>query len=109
MYFLIFNAYGTIAYLLKNILIKWPMLFCLLIAFFGYIFGLLFTLQEWFLNGFSYALAYFIRGLMFDFIHGTSNFLVGIFLLNPVIKAFTSVAYKYEILFNKKFLKTIDT
>ena len=38
--------------------------------------------------GYSYALSYWINGLIFDMVHAVSNFIVGIWVFNPVLNGF---------------------
>lgn len=53
-------------------------------AIFGYAFGLFFAIGESFFYGIAYGWAYWIRGLLFDLVHGTSNFILILILLNPL-------------------------
>ncbi len=53
-------------------------------AIFGYTFGIFFAVVESFFYGLAYGWAYWIRGLLFDLLHGTSNFIIILFLFNPL-------------------------
>ena len=53
-------------------------------AIFGYTFGLLFAVVESFFYGAAYGWTYWIRGIPFDLIHGTSNFIIILILYKPI-------------------------
>lgn len=53
-------------------------------AIFGYAFGTFFAIAESLFYGTAYGLTYWIRGLLFDLLHGTSNFIIILILLNPL-------------------------
>ncbi|NLY77559.1 MAG: hypothetical protein GX080_05665 [Tissierellia bacterium] len=53
-------------------------------AVFGYAFGLFFAVVESFFYGIAYGWVYWVRGLLFDLIHGTSNFIIILLLFNPL-------------------------
>lgn len=53
-------------------------------ALFGYTFGFFAAVVESFFYGIAYGWTYWIRGLLFDLIHGTSNFIIILILLNPL-------------------------
>lgn len=54
-------------------------------AIFGYAFGLFFAIIESIFYGGAYGLTYWIRGLPFDIIHGTANFIIILLLYKPMI------------------------
>ncbi|NLW22986.1 MAG: hypothetical protein GXY88_07020 [Tissierellia bacterium] len=54
-------------------------------AIFGYTFGALFAVVESFFYGPAYGWAYWIRGIGFDLVHGTSNFIIILILYKPMI------------------------
>ncbi|GFN34386.1 hypothetical protein [Tepidimicrobium xylanilyticum] len=54
-------------------------------AIFGYTFGIFFSVVESFFYGAAYGWAYWVRGLLFDLIHGTSNFIIVLVLLKPIL------------------------
>jgi len=58
--------------------------YAILGASFGYAFGIFFAVVESFFYGVAYGWAYWIRGLVFDLVHGTSNFIMILFLFNPL-------------------------
>ncbi len=58
--------------------------YAILGGIFGYIFGLFFAVIESFFYGIAYGWAYWIRGLLFDLLHGTSNFIIVLLLFKPV-------------------------
>ena len=53
-------------------------------AIFGYTFGLFFAVVESFFYGAAYGWTYWIRGIPFDLIHGTSNFIIILILYKPI-------------------------
>lgn len=57
----------------------------LLCGFYGLIFGTLTAIPVLILSGPAATLAYIIRGIPFDLIHGVSNFLLA-FLLLPTLR-----------------------
>lgn len=55
-------------------------------AIFGYTFGMFFAIFESFFYGASYGWVYWLRGIPFDIIHGTSNFIIILVLFKPLTK-----------------------
>ncbi len=53
-------------------------------ALFGFMFGFLFALQNALLYGFTMGYIYWIRGLLFDLVHATSNYILIILLYKPL-------------------------
>ncbi|HHV46550.1 MAG TPA: hypothetical protein GXX53_06600 [Tissierellia bacterium] len=62
---------------------------------FGYAFGFFFAIGESLFYGIAYGWAYWIRGLLFDLIHGTSNFIVILTLLNPLKSLLSKLKMAY--------------
>lgn len=58
--------------------------YAILGAIFGYAFGIFFAVIESFFYGIAYGWAYWLRGLLFDLLHGTSNFIIILLLFNPL-------------------------
>ncbi|NLJ78626.1 MAG: hypothetical protein GX329_04625 [Tissierellia bacterium] len=58
-------------------------------AIFGYAFGLLFAIVESFFYGLAYGWIYWLRGIPFDIIHGTSNFIIILTLYRPILNILT--------------------
>ena len=50
---------------------------------FGGLFALLYLPM-----GYSYALSYWINGLVFDIVHAVSNFIVGLWAFRPILNGF---------------------
>lgn len=84
-YYLIWPLLILSTALMKR-LIKSEYGYAILGALFGYAFGFFFALVESFFYGIAYGWAYWLRGLLFDLIHGTSNFIIILTLLNPLKK-----------------------
>ncbi|MCF6465498.1 hypothetical protein [Clostridium sp. Cult2] len=64
-------------------------------AIFGYAFGIFFAFIESFFYGVAYGWTYWIRGIPFDLIHGTSNFILILVLYKPVIEILTKLNKSY--------------
>ncbi|NLX61128.1 MAG: hypothetical protein GXZ06_01175 [Tissierellia bacterium] len=84
-YYLIWPLLILSTALMKR-LIKSEYGYAILGALFGYAFGFFFALVESLFYGIAYGWAYWLRGLLFDLIHGTSNFIIILTLLNPLKK-----------------------
>lgn len=54
-------------------------------AIFGYTFGFFFAVVESLFYGVAYGWVYWLRGLLFDLVHGTSNFIIILILLKPIV------------------------
>ena len=72
-----------------------PLVYMLLCAAHGFLFGTLYAPAQALLYGFSFQkmVAWIISGLPWDFVHGVSNFFCGI-LIVPVIKILTFLENK---------------
>ena len=55
-------------------------------ALFGYSFGFFFAMFESIFYGLAYGWAYWLRGIPFDLIHGTSNFIIVLILFKPMVR-----------------------
>lgn len=91
--------YGFSTWLLVYFFI-WPMLilitsliknkvtseygYAVLAGIFGYTFGIFFAISESFFYGLAYGWTYWIKGIPFDLIHGTSNFIIVLMLYKPI-------------------------
>lgn len=62
---------------------------------YGLFFGLFFSAFESIFYGIGYGIAYWIRGIPFDIIHGTSNFIVMLVLYKPITKQIKKIKNKY--------------
>ncbi|MBP3735634.1 MAG: hypothetical protein J6I56_01300 [Lachnospiraceae bacterium] len=58
--------------------------YCVLSALFGLFFGLLCSLPYLFIGGPSMAFTWWVAGIPFDILHCVSNFLLCLFLFNPI-------------------------
>lgn len=95
--------YGFATWLLVYYFI-WPMLiivsalmkrklkteygFAVLAGLYGLTFGLICAVFESFFYGAAYGIAYWVRGIPFDLIHGVSNFITVLLLYRPLCSAF---------------------
>lgn len=59
--------------------------YAIVAAVFGYAFGLLFAIVESFFYGIAYGWVYWLRGIPFDLIHGTSNFIIVLVLYKSIV------------------------
>lgn len=64
-------------------------------AIFGYTFGAFFAVVESFFYGAAYGWAYWVRGILFDLLHGTSNFIIILVLFNPITDILTRLKKSY--------------
>jgi energy-coupling factor transport system substrate-specific component len=69
--------------------------YAIVAGLFGLFYGLLFAVVESFFYGPAYGLAYWIKGLTFDFVHGASNFIIVLFLFKPLQKVLTAQAARF--------------
>ena len=68
-------------------------------AIFGYGFGFFFAIVESFFYGIAYGWTYWIRGLLFDLVHGTANFILILLLFKPfknLLEKLKETYYKLE-------------
>lgn len=102
--------YGFSTWLLVYYLI-WPMLilvtefikgkiqseygYAIIGAIFGYTFGAFFAVTESLFYGVAYGWVYWIKGLLFDLIHGTSNFIIILMLYKPITSLLTKLKAVY--------------
>lgn len=64
-------------------------------AIFGYTFGIFFAFIESFFYGLAYGWTYWIRGIPFDLIHGTSNFIIILLLYKPIVGILVKLKKSY--------------
>lgn len=64
-------------------------------AIFGYAFGIFFAIFESFFYGAAYGWVYWLRGIPFDIIHGTSNFIIILVLFKPLNKVLGNLKRVY--------------
>jgi hypothetical protein len=69
----------------------------LLSALFGLSFGLLFSIQYALIYGLHMGIIYWVRGLLFDLIHATSNYILVILLYKPIYKVVLKLMGKWRI------------
>lgn len=67
---------------------KSSMFWAIISAIYGLCFGALCAIPYFFIGGAKTAFAYWVSGLMFDIVHGISNFFVTIFLFKPIYYVF---------------------
>lgn len=69
--------------------------YAIVAAIFGYTFGLLFTIVESLFYGIAYGCVYWLRGIPFDLIHGTSNFIIILILYKPIVSTLVKLERPY--------------
>ena len=84
-YYLIWPLLIIITYLIKEN-IKSEYGYAVIAGLFGLFFGTFFAVAESFFYGYAYGLTYWVRGIPFDILHGVSNFIIVLFLFDPMIK-----------------------
>lgn len=84
-YYFIWSLLIIITAILKN-KFKSEYGYATLGAIFGYTFGMFFAIFESLFYGASYGWVYWLRGIPFDIIHGTSNFIIILVLFKPLSK-----------------------
>ncbi|HHU79276.1 MAG: hypothetical protein ACOX27_00100 [Caldicoprobacterales bacterium] len=72
--------------------------FAIIGGLFGFLFGAFFAITESFFYGLSYGFAYWVNGLLFDLVHGVSNFIIILFLFKPLKKMLDSQMARWQIL-----------
>lgn len=95
-YYIVWPLLIVLSYLLAKFF-KSEYAFGILSGLFGYSFGLIFALIESIFYGWAYGLTYWISGLPFDLIHGTSNFILVLILYKPlkeVLEKLNKIYYK---------------
>lgn len=64
-------------------------------AVFGYAFGMFFAVIESIFYGLAYGWVYWLRGIPFDLVHGTSNFIIILVLYRSMINILTKLKISY--------------
>ena len=85
-YFFVWSGYGVVCSIFSKIL-NTEIKVALFLGLFGIMFGGLFALL-YLPMGYSYALSYWINGLVFDIVHAVSNFIVGLWAFRPILNGF---------------------
>ena len=85
-YFFVWSGYAIVCSICKKILYK-DINVAIFLGFFWLIFGALFAIM-YLPMGFSAAISYWINGLIFDLVHCVSNFVIGLWIFNPLLAGF---------------------
>ena len=83
-YYIIWPILITVTALMKK-RIKSEYGYAAIGAIFGYTFGLFFAVVESFFYGRAYGWLYWIKGIPFDLVHGTANFIIALVLYKYVV------------------------
>ena len=62
----------------------------------GFLFGALFALHHGVIYGFNTMIAYYIRGISFDIIHGVSNYIITSLAFTPLSVVIRQLARHYQ-------------
>ena len=85
-YYVIWPLFVVIAYSLRGYFQENQDYWAILAGGFGLAFGALFTIQHILLYGLHTGYAFWIRGLVFDIVHGVSNYIIVLLLFKPLLK-----------------------
>ncbi|MGI6538968.1 MAG: hypothetical protein ACOX22_11860 [Caldicoprobacterales bacterium] len=96
-YFIIWPLLVIVASFLSK-RIKTEYGYAVLGGLFGLFFGMVFALTESFFYGPAYGFAYWVNGLVFDLIHGVSNFILILLLFKPLKKILDSQLMRFNLI-----------
>lgn len=85
-YFFIWSGYAVVCSKCKRFLNK-DITVAIFLGLFGLVFGALFAIL-YLPMGVSFAFSYWVNGLIFDLIHCVSNFIIGIWVFEPLLSGF---------------------
>ena len=91
-YLYVWTVLWGIAMLCRHV--KSPVGWAMILALYGFGFGLLCALPYVFIGGLGMAWTYFISGIPFDITHGVSNFIVTLLLFKQLRRLFESANQK---------------
>lgn len=94
MYYILWPMLVIVTGLLKD-KIKSEYGYATIAAIFGYTFGIFFAIMESFFYGAAYGWVYWIRGIPFDLLHGTSNFIIVLLLYKPILDILMRLKVSY--------------
>lgn len=97
-YFWIWPLWNIVAYFLKPIIKENLYYWAIISGLWGAIFGGLFAINHGIFYGFSYSLAYWLRGIPFDIIHAISNYVITLILFVPTLKVVKQLLKKYFVI-----------
>jgi len=63
---------------------------------FGLTFGIYFSIVESFFYGWAYGLTYWVRGIPWDIVHGTTNYIITLTLIKPLTSILTNQMKRFE-------------
>jgi len=94
MYFIVWPLLAGMTQLLRKYLTT-EFRLALFSGAFGLVFGFLFSLPYFIVDS-QAGIAYFLKGIPFDLIHGIGNYLVMLVLYQPVIRIFKNLTDRYR-------------
>ena len=83
-YLYVWLVLAVAAYLMRNC--KEPLMWAILSGVFGLLFGALCGITDIFIGGLGYAVSKWTLGILFDVVHGVSNFVIALLLFMPLQK-----------------------
>jgi len=96
-YLWIWNVLVILSQLFKPILKENKDYWAVFASFWGLLFGLLFAVQHAVLYSFSAGVAYYLKGLVFDVLHATGNYILVLILYEPLLIRFKKLYQRLEI------------
>lgn len=95
-YLWVWTLWMIVVALCKPIFKEKDLYWALLGSLFGFVFGLLFSLQHMLLYGLNMGILYWLRGLLFDITHATSNFILILLLYKPIYQTVHKLMRKWN-------------
>jgi len=93
-YYLIWPLLIIVTGLLKDRL-KSEFGYAAIAGIFGFLFGAFFAVFESFFYGWAYGFTYWLRGILFDVVHGVSNYIVVLLLFKPLSRMLKAQAERF--------------
>jgi len=93
-YYLIWPILIVVTWRLKDKL-KSEFGYAAIAGIFGFLLGAFFAVFESFFYGWAYGLAYWLRGILFDAVHGASNYIVVLLLFKPLSRILKAQAERF--------------
>lgn len=93
-YYLIWPLLIVVTWMLKDRL-KSEFGYAAIAGIFGFLFGAFFAVFESFFYGWAYGFTYWLRGILFDVVHGASNYIVVLLLFKPLSRILKAQAERF--------------
>lgn len=82
-YYFVWPVLIIVTWLLKDKL-KSEFGYAAIAGIFGFLFGAFIAVFESFFYGWAHGFAYWLRGILFDVVHGVSNYIIALLLFKPL-------------------------